>query len=552
MNDRGNALAPCGLDVAGDRHEPRRMSVAGVDVEYVGGMLIEHHGRKRHEFGALQPLVDRIVDLVRGRGGEDRASAERAWAEFHAIRIDRDDAARDQRVDRLLDGPLGGACDLRQPRGGGVEPPIMVAAEIEAVEAITRALPGGDAVALVEIEEATADWQAIVPHGWKDEDPLGHPVFKKRAVESYIGEHAAAERERTQARARLQRRNRPSDHPLGRILDRGRRVLPRQPPADQASIFPHHIVRRKIRGDLARGADRKMRHNLVGGDRLAVAGEAGELALVPMPHVAERDGEEAVEVADAVDLVGPEQLAVAAGENLDAVRLADAYAVGDVVANPVRRVDERVIEIGKEIGREGMGGMMIVDPQSRLGESIAGAQPLMIENVDRVLRALAPVHVAQQDEPLLAEETVPGLLDPPPPAQLIGLQLEMPPRHADHVDVMPTDAGAGEAFVDRRERPFGVHGDAGVLLACQPLERDGGKEPVVVEQARRGVVLAVMDAEDEHAIRLFGPAGGRNDLAKSTLPGGRIIVCGEHLFSLSPLAIRAFTPVFDGLWKGSG
>src|SRR5580704_6310961 len=472
MNDRGNALAPCGLDVAGDRHEPRRMSVAGVDVEYVGGMLIEHHGRKRHEFGALQPLVDRIVDLVRGRGGEDRASAERAWAEFHAIRIDRDDAARDQRVDRLLDGPLGEACDLRQPRGGGVEPPIMVAAEIEAVEAITRALPGGDAVALVEIEEATADWQAIVPHGWKDEDPLGHPVFKKRAVESYIGEHAAAERERTQARARLQRRNRPSDHPLGRILDRGRRVLPRQPPADQASIFPHHIVRRKIRGDLARGADRKMRHNLVGGDRLAVAGEAGELALVPMPHVAERDGEEAVEVADAVDLVGPEQLAVAAGENLDAVRLADAYAVGDVVANPVRRVDERV--------------------------------------------------------------------------------LEMPPRHADHVDVMPTDAGAGEAFVDRRERPFGVHGDAGVLLACQPLERDGGKEPVVVEQARRGVVLAVMDAEDEHAIRLFGPAGGRNDLAKSTLPGGRIIVCGEHLFSLSPLAIRAFTPVFDGLWKGSG
>jgi len=23
-------------------------------------------------------------------------------------------------------------------------------------------------------------------------------------------------------------------------------------------------------------------------------------------------------------------------------------------------------------------------------------------------------------------------------------------------------------------------------------------------------------------------------------------------FSLSPLAVRAFTPVFDGLWRGSG
>jgi hypothetical protein len=73
MHHRRNARAPLGPHRAGDRHEMRRVAVHVGDLEHPRRILLQHERRERHELGAVEPLVEIVVDRVVVRARDDRA-----------------------------------------------------------------------------------------------------------------------------------------------------------------------------------------------------------------------------------------------------------------------------------------------------------------------------------------------------------------------------------------------------------------------------------------------------------------------------------------------
>ena len=104
-----------GLHAAGDGHEMRRVAVDVGDLEHARGVLLQHIGRERHELGAVEPLVEVVVDGVVVRARDDRAGAERARAELHAAGIDRARLAGANQIDRGLDRRARRAAACRRP-----------------------------------------------------------------------------------------------------------------------------------------------------------------------------------------------------------------------------------------------------------------------------------------------------------------------------------------------------------------------------------------------------------------------------------------------------
>src|SRR5690606_26585285 len=102
MHHGGNALAPLVMHLAGDGHEPGGVKRLRRQVEDPGRIDIAYHRRERHEIGAVQPLVQDLVDLGFDRRSHDGASAKRAWPVFHALRIDRHHLAGVYQGSRIL------------------------------------------------------------------------------------------------------------------------------------------------------------------------------------------------------------------------------------------------------------------------------------------------------------------------------------------------------------------------------------------------------------------------------------------------------------------
>ncbi len=258
-------------------------------------------------------------------------------------------------------------------------------------------------------------------------------------------------------------------------------------------------MRAEIRTDFTAAIDDEMADDLVGQDRLAEGREARELALVPVPDEAERIGEVGIQEADAVGLVAVEQISLAAEHGFDTAAAANPRTVRNVVADAVCGIDQCIIEFRIEIGRQAVRGVVVVDVELRLAESVAGAKRVLVEQAQGILGARAATHIEQHHQFPPAAQTVISLLDPPAPAQHIGLQLEIRARHAHRVYVAALDARDRKAIVDRRQRQLGVGGNAGIFLARQSLQRDRRDQLVVAKEASRRIVLAVMKTKDVHA-----------------------------------------------------
>jgi hypothetical protein len=86
--------------------------------------------------------------------------------------------------------------------------------------------------------------------------------------------------------------------------------------------------------------------------RLAARREAGELALVPHHLKTAGDGGERVSIREAVADRRRQQPPVVAVVARQHAVPELSHAVADVVADAVRRVDERVVPLGKEQRRE--------------------------------------------------------------------------------------------------------------------------------------------------------------------------------------------------------
>ena len=168
-----------------------------------------------------------------------------------------------------------------------------------------------------------------------------------------------------------------------------------------------------------------MPHDLIGRDRLSKTREPGHLALVPVPDESERIGEVAVQETNAVDPERLMQRLVVTGEHLECARACRGDAVGHVVADAVGRIDQCVAEFGEEIRRQPVRGMVIVEIEVGLREAMASLERLRIENGGRVVSALLAHQIAHQRVPARADEPIVLLLDPPPPAEPVGLQLPM-------------------------------------------------------------------------------------------------------------------------------
>src|SRR5215813_1390271 len=69
---------------------------------------------------------------------------------------------------------------------------------------------------------------------------------------------------------------------------------------------------------------------------------------------------------------------------------------------------------------------------------------------------------------------------------------------AHDVDVATIDARTRKTIVDGRQRQFRFGGDTGILLAREPFERDCREQFIVAKEARRSIVLAVVEAEEVH------------------------------------------------------
>ena len=71
MDDRRNAFAPGRPHVTSDGHESAGVSVDRIDVENLARPLHRDDRSKRHEFGAIEALIKKVVRLSPARIGED-------------------------------------------------------------------------------------------------------------------------------------------------------------------------------------------------------------------------------------------------------------------------------------------------------------------------------------------------------------------------------------------------------------------------------------------------------------------------------------------------
>jgi len=117
--------------------------------------------------------------------------------------------------------------------------------------------------------------------------------------------------------------------------------------------------------------------------------EADDLAFVTAGYEAESRGEAAVEQAEAVPLPAREQSFVAAEQQFDAAAAPDPGAVGDAVAVPVRRMNERLVETAVEKGGQAVGEVMVVEMQARAAETFASEKAFGSEDC-RCVRVAPP------------------------------------------------------------------------------------------------------------------------------------------------------------------
>ena len=161
---------------------------------------------------------------------------------------------------------------------------------------------------------------------------------------------------------------------LQQLLGRGRHILPRRPLRQLEDERAHGVVIGEIAVDLAVVIDAEMPRQRVIEGRLAIGGQARELALMAVDAEAQRLGGEAIGEAQAVDALGLRQPVIAAIEGLDRAVAEAADRILHVVAAAIGRIEQRLRPIRVEQRRQGMGAVMVEEsemglrPEAEIGE----------------------------------------------------------------------------------------------------------------------------------------------------------------------------------------
>ena len=86
-------------------------------------------------------------------------------------------------------------------------------------------MPRFGAVALVQIQKASAEHQTVVTHRRIDEDAFSRGCFQQSAIEFHIGENAAANNDSFRAAGFQKFRDRVANQLFGRVLYRRRGIF---------------------------------------------------------------------------------------------------------------------------------------------------------------------------------------------------------------------------------------------------------------------------------------------------------------------------------------
>ena len=275
--------------------------------------------------------------------------------------------------------------------------------------------------------------------------------------------------------------------------------------------------------DLALVVDMEGPRQVLEQGRLAVGREAGELALVTVDAVAERLGGVAIGHAEAVDPTRLEQVTIVAIEGLEAPLAEQAVRVLNVVAAAVAGVEQGLVPIGEEERRQGVAQVMVGETEPGLGAKAAiGEQGGAGDDVLGPGEAGALELERQVLGFLAAQQLTRPALET---AQAPEMAVEAPGQGAagdcHGIDVAAAESGDVENLVDASVgRPAAV-----ALAPRQPFERHRGEQAIVVEQGRRAVVMAWMEAEDDHrrwdprTTAPSPPRGALGALAAASAPG---------------------------------
>ena len=151
MDDGRDALAPRRADIARNRHETAGIGIDGIHVEYLGCLLLQDHRSKRHELGAIEPLVEKVVRFPPRRIGEDRTGAERPRPIFHATGLDRAEFAAGEARRGGLDRIAGKPPDPANPRKNVVNLLAVIAAQINVAQTTPLGEPTSDSISFKQV-----------------------------------------------------------------------------------------------------------------------------------------------------------------------------------------------------------------------------------------------------------------------------------------------------------------------------------------------------------------------------------------------------------------
>ncbi len=369
---------------------------------------------------------------------------------------------------------------------------------------------GRQAAALGLEGERGADGDAQVAHGGVDEEALHLGQVPERLVDQHVGEHTAGEDEVLVARLAKGAAHVGDEHVLQPLLRGGgdvgggqARELGAGAPAPRSLEIGGEAKIGVVAIEAEEALDQR-----VGPARVAVRGEAGDLA--GHEHVeAEELGDLAVELArGAPGVAAPEQLAATAAAAEDA----RGAAVTEVVDGDRRGLGEA----RAEVSAVGVRGVVI---DERDGAPEAPPEQGAVVALEQVREARGVVEGALGLHPGAvdgAEEVVLAL--DRHDAEGAGDEVGAVARH-EVIDLVDRHPGEAQHFVDR------APGEARLeLLAGEAILRDGGEDLSAAEQ--RGVGVGVLvDGEDERGARLLrhrAPrerwAGPRS--ARARRPGG--------------------------------
>ena len=168
----------------------------------------------------------------------------------------------------------------------------------------------------------------------------------------------------------------------------------------------------------------------------------------------------------------------------------------NVIAAAIRGVEQRIVPVGVKQARQGMGQMMVEETHRGVATQPQFSQHAVgTEHVQCVAAPGADQFALHRLVLALADQLPDLALDQASAAKMavIAPRKRGAAQH-DRIDILALDPGNPQALVDGLE----WHPAAIGLAPREAFEGNCGAHAVIVEHARPGVVIAGMDAKNNH------------------------------------------------------